>query len=134
MFTTSPANTTSRLLLAQYAHELGHAALPQDASRLNLSIDGRYRVQLRAVDAARVMIRSRLDAVPPAGPARDAALRRIGQMACVSMARSPVACVIDGDEDSFWLHQLSEPQTLQDIDALVGDFVNELAFWVGSLQ
>lgn len=134
MFPTPHARTVSRQLLAQYALQLGDTVLAEGASRLNLHIDGRYRVQLRALDEARVMIRARLDALPQSGLARDAALRRMGQMACVAMERSAAACVVDDDEAAFWLRQVSEPHTAQDIDALVGDFINELAFWVGSLQ
>lgn len=134
MLTSSLARYASAQLLMQYAHHIGDASFAQGSSRLNLTIDGRYRVQLRVVDALRVMIRARLDSLPAQGPARDLALQRMGQIACVSMERSTAACVIDDDEEAFWLRQLSEPRSIEDIDTLVGDFINELVFWVGSLD
>lgn len=126
---TSPSSShTANPLLASYAAALG-AEGPLNSDRLSLTVDERYRVQLRGLSDGRIQVRARLRALPQAGAARDELLHTTGALACGRMHASAAACVIDPDEHAIWLSQVMPTASAQEIDELVGAFVNELSFW-----
>lgn len=121
------------MILAEYAATLGEAT-PFTGSRLSMTVDDRYQVQLQERADGRVLVRARLRSLPEAGPARDDVLRQCGLLACGRMARSAVACAVDTGERGLWLQQLCEAHSAQELDEHVGSFVNELAFWVSAVK
>lgn len=120
-------------LLGRYAQST-NATPPTASTPLLLTIDGTYRIRLRAVGESRMVVSSRLCPLPEPGLARDHMLERLGALACGTMQRSAAACVVDEQEQAVWLQQTAQPVSTQDIDDLVGEFVNELAFWVGVVR
>ncbi|QXL83634.1 hypothetical protein [Comamonas sp. NLF-1-9] len=128
MLTTSHSSAGNALLASYAATTLGQSG-PHDASRLHLTVDERYRLQLRSLADGRIQVRSRLCELPEAGPARDELLRSMGALACGRIQSAGAACVVDADERAFWLSQTVAASSAQEVDELVGDFVNELAFW-----
>lgn len=107
---------------------------PLTGTRLSLTVDDRYRLQLQKRTDGRVLLRARLCRLPGAGPARDEVLRHCAQLVCGRMLKAPVTCAIDERESNLWLHQLCEASTTQVLDERVGEFVNELAFWVSAVK
>lgn len=124
---TSSTNT-GNALLGSYGASLGMNE-PFSGKRLNLNVDERYRLQLRGLADGRIQVRSRLCELPGAGPARDELLRTTGTLACGRINAAAATCVVDADEHALWLSQVAAVTSVQEVDELVGDFVNELAFW-----
>lgn len=120
-------------LLGRYAESMG-AVPPTVGAPLLLTIDGIYRIRLRAVGQGIIVVSSRLCPLPEPGLARDQMLERLGTLACGTMQRSAATCVVDEQERAVWLQQTAHSISTQDIDDLVGEFVNELAFWVGVVR
>ena len=118
--------TAASGLLARYAASLGGEL---SGSRMSLHIDDRYRVQLHTLPDGRIRVRARLRALPEAGPRRDELLLGVGRLCCGRMNDSAAACVVDAEESALWLQQVEAAASTQDVDELVGAFVNELAFW-----
>ncbi|WP_036596329.1 CesT family type III secretion system chaperone [Ottowia thiooxydans] len=121
------------MILAEYAATLGEDA-PFTGTRLTMTVDGRYRLQLLERQDGRVLVRTRLRSLPAPGPARDEVLRNFGLLACGRMISAPVACAVDAQERGLWLQQLCDAGSTQILDEQVGAFVNELAFWVSAVQ
>jgi len=121
------------MILEQYAATLGQD-IPFTGTRLSMTVDDRYRLQLLERPDGRVLVRTRLRSLPDAGPARDEVLRHCARLACGRMSSSPAACAVDARESGLWLQQLSDAGSTQVLDEHVGAFVNELAFWVGAVQ
>ena len=121
------------MILEQYAATLGQNT-PLHSSRLSMTVDDRYHLQLLERPDGRVLMRTRLRSLPEAGPARDDILRHCARLASGRMISAPVACSVDARESGLWLQQLCEAGSTQVLDEHVGAFVNELAFWVGAVK
>lgn len=121
------------MILAEYAATLG-GDTPFSGTRLTMTVDDLYHLQLLARQDGRVLLRTRLRALPEAGPARNEILRQCGELACGRMITAPVSCAIDKNERNLWLQQLCEAGTTQMLDEHVGSFVNELAFWRSAVR
>ncbi|MGB3068091.1 MAG: CesT family type III secretion system chaperone [Ottowia sp.] len=121
------------MILEQYAATLGQDT-PFTGTRLSMTVDDRYRLQLLERPDGRVLMRTRLRNLPEAGPARDDVLRHCARLVCGRMLSAPVACAVDAHESSLWLQQLSDAGSAQVLDEHVGAFVNELAFWASAVQ
>ena len=128
MPTPLPTMSPAAALVQRYAELLG-ASDPAAGRRLTLTIDGRYRIQLRPQGDQRVQAKCRLRALPAPGAERDQLILALGRLACGTMNRSSAACVVDADERALWLSQVAPATSTQEVDELVAGFVNELAFW-----
>ncbi len=124
--TTNERQSAGGGLLGRYATMLG---AEMSGSGLTVHVDERYRLRLRSLPDGRIQVRARLRALPEPGRARDAALLHAGRLSCGRMNASPAACVVDADEHALWLQQVAASSSTQEIDELVGEFCNELAFW-----
>ena len=113
---------------AQFGAQPGEAA---DAARapIALTIDGQYRIRLRALPRGGIVVQSRLRGLPAPGPERDELLAGVARLACGTLREHAAACVVDERERALWLQQAAPAQSLQDIDDAVGSFTNCLAFW-----
>jgi hypothetical protein len=130
MKSTAPADPASARQLQAYAHQYGLTS-PTAASGapVDMTVDGIYRIRLRALPQGGVAVSARLRALPEPGPVRDELLLGVARMACGTMKEHASGCVIDDRERAIWLQQTSAGTSSQDIDDAVGSFVNSLAFW-----
>ena len=94
-----------------------------------MTVDGIYRIRLRALPQGGIGVSARLRALPEPGPARDDMLLGVARMACGTMKDHASGCVIDERERAVWLQQTAAAASSQDIDDVVGSFVNSLSFW-----
>lgn len=121
------------MILSQYASTLGSEAAASEM-RLSITVDDRYLVQLLDRRDGRVLVRSRLMSLPPAGVERDTLIEKYARVACGRMLRAPVALSIDARERALWVQQVCVASNAQELDEHVGDFVNELAFWRSTVE
>lgn len=121
------------MILARYAATLGQET-PFTGTKLSMTVDDRYQLQLHERPDSRVLIRTRLRRLPAPGSARDEVLRHCARLLSGRILNAPVACAVDARESSIWLQQLCDPGSTQVLDEHVGAFVNELAFWVNSVK
>lgn len=130
MFTIFQAQATpaTPALLGRYAAQYDIPMDPQGAT-LQMLVDGRYALRLRALPRDAVMVSARLRTLPAPGRARDELLMAFARLACGTMKEQPTTCSIDARERAIWLQLPAPAQSLQDIDDAVGRFVNSLAFW-----
>lgn len=125
---TSAPHAAMPTLLGRYAAHHGIPLAPQRAT-LQLLVDGRHALRLRALPGGGILVSAMLRALPDPGPARDALLLAFAQLACGTMKQQPTTCSVDARERAIWLQLPAPAQSLQDIDDAVGRFVNSLAFW-----
>jgi len=130
MKSTAPADPASARLLQAYARQYGLASPATVSSApVDMTVDGIYRIRLRALPQGGIAVSSRLRALPEPGPARDDMLLGVARMACGTMKEHASGCVIDDRERAVWLQQTAAAASSQDIDDAVGSFVNSLSFW-----
>lgn len=116
--------------LQDYAQTVGSSAPADRIDRpMAMTVDGRYRMLLRALPAGGVAVESRLRALPEPGPARDRLLLGVARLACGMLQASPAACVVDARERGVWLRVTTPAVSTTDIDEAVGALANQLAFW-----
>ena len=130
MRSNAPADPATARLLEAYAEQ--HGLLGEGLSSLgpvNMTIDSKYRVRLRALPEGGVTIISRLRSLPDPGQARDEMILRVSQMALGMMKEHSSTCVVDESERAIWLQQTVHTNSTSEIDDAVGGFVNALAFW-----
>ncbi len=133
----APADAAVARLLHGYGAQFG--ALPEggdDAARapIALTVDGQYRIRLRALPRGGIVVQSRLRALPEPGRERDELLAGVARLACGTLREHAAACVVDEHERALWLQQAAPVQSLQDIDDAVGSFTNCLAFWAKAVH
>ena len=121
------------MILELYAATLGQES-PFHGTKLSMTVDDRYHLQLQEYADGRVLIRTRLRKLPEHGPARDEVLQLCGRVLSGRMLRALVTCAIDARERAVWLQQTCVPGSTQVLDECVGAFVNELAFWVSVVK
>ena len=130
MRTYAPADPATSRLLNSYAALQGLEIDSASAlAPVDMLVDGKYRLRLRALPQGGVSIVSRLRSLPDAGGQRDELILRVSQMALGMMKEHASTCVIDESERAIWLQQTVSGNYTQDIDEAVGSFVNALAFW-----
>lgn len=131
MKSSAPPDPQSARLLAAYASQYGLATPGRGSSAapVDMTVDGTYRLRLRALPQGGVAISSRLRSLPEPGLARDELLLGAARMACGTLRAHTTACVVDDRERALWLQQTCAAASNQDIDDAVGSFVNSLAFW-----
>ncbi|CAN7498928.1 CesT family type III secretion system chaperone [Acidovorax sp. LjRoot117] len=130
MKSSAPADPASARLLQAYASQHGLVA-PGAASSapVDMTVDGIYRIRLRALPQGGVAVSARLRTLPEPGPARDDMLLGVARLACGTMKDHASGCVVDERARAIWLQQTAPAASGQDIDDAVGGFVNALAFW-----
>ena len=128
MYTSASYATPTPELLESYAVQYGIPMAPQSAM-LQMLVDGRYPLRLRALPGDGVMISALLRALPAPGHERDELLLAFARLACGTMKEQATTCSVDARERAIWLQLPAPVQTVQDIDEAVGQFVNSLAFW-----
>ncbi len=121
-------SNASAALLRRYA---ANYAIPMEtnAVTMQLLVDDRYQLRLRALPGEGIMVSAYLRSLPEAGKARDDLLQAFAKLACGTMKDQATTCSVDARERAIWLQLPAPVQSLQDIDDAVGDFVNSLAFW-----
>ena len=130
MKSPAPTDPASASLLQAYARQYGLASQAAVGSApVDMTVDGIYRIRLRALPQGGIGVSARLRALPEPGPARDDMLRGVARMACGTMKEHASGCVIDDRERAVWLQQTAAAASSQDIDDAVGSFVNSLSFW-----
>lgn len=130
MKSSAPPDPASARLLHAYSSQLGLAAADTTkSSPIDMMVDGLYRIRLRALPQGGIAVCARLRSLPEPGPARDDMLLGISRLACGAMKDQSTSCVIDDRERAVWLQQAAPATSHQDIDDVVGSFVNSLAFW-----
>ena len=135
MRSTAPPDTVSANLLQAYAQQLGMAAGDRSINEpLDMSVDDRYRLRLRALPEGGIAIVSRLRSLPDAGKDRDELVLRVSQMALGMMKEHASTCVVDSSERAIWLQQTVATNSTHEIDEAVGEFVNALAFWAKAVN
>lgn len=128
MQSSAPADPASVRVLQAYASQ--HDLIAQgDHGPVDMLVDGRYRIRLRALSQGGIAVSARLRALPEPGHARDELLRGVASLACGTMREHASACVVDERERAIWLQQATTAASSQDIDDAVGSFTNSLAFW-----
>ena len=115
-------------LLGSYAARYSLSMEPHSAS-LQLLVDGRYRLRLRALPREGILVSAQLQALPEPGPARDDLLLAHARLACGTMKEQATTCSVDARERAIWLQLPAPARSVEDIDEAVGSFVNSLAFW-----
>ena len=115
-------------LLGSYAARYSLPLEPSAAS-LQMLVDGRYRLRLRALPGEGIMLSAHLQALPDAGPARDDLLLAYARLACGTMKEQATTCSVDARGRAIWLQLPAPARSVEDIDEAVGSFVNSLAFW-----
>lgn len=124
------ADPASVRLLQAYASQHGLVAPGASGSTpVEMTVDGIYRVSLRALPHGGVAVSARLRSLPGPGPARDDLLLGAARLACGTMKDHASGCVVDERGRAIWLQQTAAATSSQDIDDAVGAFVNALAFW-----
>lgn len=132
MRSTAPPDPASARLLHAYGAQCGllngdgHVSLHDP---IDMSVDGRYRLRLRALPEGGIVIVSRLHTLPDPGTDRDELVLRVSQMALGMMKEHASTCVVDASERAIWLQQTVATNSTHEIDEAVGEFVNALAFW-----
>ena len=135
MRSTAPPDTISANLLQAYAQQLGMAAGDRSINEpLDMNVDDRYRLRLRALPEGGIAIVSRLRTLPDAGKDRDELVLRVSQMALGMMKEHASTCVVDSSERAIWLQQTVATNSTHEIDEAVGEFVNALAFWAKAVN
>lgn len=135
MRSTAPPDTVSANLLQAYAQQLGMAAGDRSINEpLDMNVDDRYRLRLRALPEGGIAIVSRLRSLPDAGKDRDELVLRVSQMALGMMKEHASTCVVDSSERAIWLQQTVATNSTHEIDEAVGEFVNALAFWAKAVN
>ena len=135
MRSTAPPDTVSANLLQAYAQQLGMATGDRSINEpLDMSVDDRYRLRLRALPEGGIAIVSRLRTLPDAGKDRDELVLRVSQMALGMMKEHASTCVVDSSERAIWLQQTVATNSTHEIDEAVGEFVNALAFWAKAVN
>ncbi len=135
MRSTAPPDTVSANLLQAYAQQLGMATGDRSINEpLDMSVDDRYRLRLRALPEGGIAIVSRLRSLPDAGKDRDELVLRVSQMALGMMKEHASTCVVDSSERAIWLQQTVATNSTHEIDEAVGEFVNALAFWAKAVN
>ncbi|QIL70564.1 type III secretion system chaperone [Diaphorobacter sp. HDW4B] len=135
MRSTAPPDTVSANLLQAYAQQLGMAAGDRSINEpLDMNVDDRYRLRLRALPEGGIAIVSRLRTLPDAGKDRDELVLRVSQMALGMMKEHASTCVVDSSERAIWLQQTVATNSTHEIDEAVGEFVNALAFWAKAVN
>ena len=130
MKSPAPTDPASASLLQAYARQYGLASQAAVGSApVDMTVDGIYRIRLRALPQGGIGVSARLRALPEPGPARDDMLLGVARMACGTMKEHASGCVIDDRERAVWLQQTAAAASNQDIDDAVGSFVNSLSFW-----
>lgn len=128
MSTSAPHAAATAALLSRYATHHGIPMEPNSAT-LQLLVDGRYKLRLRALPGEGIMVSAYLRPLPEPGLARDEMTRAFARLACGTMKEQATTCSVDPRERAVWLQLPAPAQSLQDIDDAVGTFVNSLAFW-----
>jgi len=123
-----PAPQDAAALLGSYAAQYDIPMAP-GAATLQMLVDGHYRLQLRALPGAGIMVSARLKALPDPGPARDDLLLACARLACGTMKQQATTCSVDARCRAIWLQLPAPALSIKDIDDAVGRFVNSLAFW-----
>ena len=135
MRSTAPPDTVSANLLQAYAQQLGMAAGDRSINEpLDMNVDDRHRLRLRALPEGGIAIVSRLRTLPDAGKDRDELVLRVSQMALGMMKEHASTCVVDSSERAIWLQQTVATNSTHEIDEAVGEFVNALAFWAKAVN
>ena len=130
MKSPAPTDPASASLLQAYARQYGLASQAAVGSApVDMTVDGIYRIRLRALPQGGIGVSARLRALPEPGPARDDMLLGVARMACGTMKDHASGCVVDDRERAVWLQQTAAAASNQDIDDAVGSFVNSLSFW-----
>lgn len=130
MKSPAPTDPASASLLQAYARQYGLASQAAVGSApVDMTVDGIYRIRLRALPQGGIGVSARLRALPEPGPARDDMLLGVARMACGTMKEHASGCVVDDRERAVWLQQTAAAASSQDIDDAVGSFVNSLSFW-----
>lgn len=130
MKSTAPADPASARVLQAYARQYGLASPASVSSApVDMTVDGTYRIRLRALPQGGIAVSARLRTLPAPGPARDELLTGVARLACGTMKDQASSCVVDDRERAIWLQQTTPGTSSQDIDDAVGSFVNSLAFW-----
>lgn len=128
MYTPTSHAPPTLALLSRYAAQYGIPMAPQGAT-LQMLVDSRYTLRLRALPGEGIMLSARLRALPEPGRARGELLLAFARLACGTMKEQATTCSVDARERAIWLQLPAPAQSLQDIDDAVGQFVNSLAFW-----
>ena len=123
-----PAPPAAAALLGSYAAQYGIPMAP-GAAALQMLVDGHYRLRLRALPGAGIMVSAQLKALPDPGPARDNLLLACARLACGTMREQATTCSVDARHRAIWLQLPAPALSIKDIDDAVGCFVNSLAFW-----
>lgn len=116
-----------------YAQRNGiDASAFREDGRITLTIDERYRVQLRAAADGRLALSSLLlDLGQLAGPRVDAILQRLATWAAGMMRDHASALALDEAAQALLLQQeLAASSDVAALESELADFVNVLAFWV----
>ena len=130
MKSPAPTDPAPASLLQAYARQYGLASQAAVGSApVDMTVDGIYRIRLRALPQGGIGVSARLRALPEPGPARDDMLLGVARMACGTMKEHASGCVVDDRERAVWLQQTAAAASSQDIDDVVGSFVNSLSFW-----
>ena len=130
MRSNAPADPATARLLLSYGEQhglLGEKHSPN--APVDMTVDSKYRLRLRALPQGGIAIVSRLRTLPDPGIARDEMVLRVSRMALGMMKEHASTCVIDESERALWLQQTVNGNSTQEIDEAVGSFVNSLAFW-----
>ncbi|CAN7186983.1 CesT family type III secretion system chaperone [Acidovorax sp. LjRoot194] len=131
MKSSAPADPASDRLLQAYASQYGLTApgAASSSAPVDMTVDGIYRIRLRALPQGGVAVSARLRTLPEPGPARDDMLLGVARLACGTMKDHASGCVVDERGRAIWLQQTAAAASSQDIDDAVGGLVNALAFW-----
>lgn len=128
MSTTAPPAAATAALLGRYAAQYEIPMAPGTGT-LQMLVDGRYALRLRALPGEGIMLSAQLRPLPLPGPGRDDLLLAFARLACGTMKEQATTCSVDGRERAIWLQLPASASSVQDIDDAVGRFVNSLAFW-----
>lgn len=130
MKSSAPPDAATARLLQSYTQQHGlstekHSLL----TPVDMTVDSKYRLRLRALPQGGIAIVSRLRTLPDADLARDELVLHTSRLAVGMMREHASTCVIDESQRALWLQQTLNPNSIQEIDEAVGCFVNALAFW-----
>jgi hypothetical protein len=133
--TASTGQNAAHPAVRAYAQRNGiDASAFREDGRVTLTIDDRFRVQLRAAADGRLALSSLLlDLGQLAAPRVDATLQRLAIWAAGMMRDHASALAVDEGAQALLLQQeLAANTDLAALESELADFVNVLAFWVST--
>lgn len=100
------------------------------ATRLTLSIDGKYRVHLSEAPNRKVSIESRVSDMPSDHTERERLIEKALQISAGRMRKDPCILAVDSLEAELLLQaEASADADERELSETIGRFVNSLAFW-----